>query len=187
MRNSQQVCKWIKKYRNDTFRSNKKLSKFFYMPYVVWKMGILINNIENSHFLLQILTAINMLLNHQKFQLESDYQYKSKENNVYNLWNMLKTLFYQKIDLSTQISERSTFTLLHHSQLDSGGQRYLEMTKNNSAYAKTTCWNSNRLFDFVKAIKFVQYCCNHLQAFEGDQRIVPPSQFCSFLWKLFLS
>ena len=29
MRNSQQVCIWIKKYRNDKFRSNQKLSRFF--------------------------------------------------------------------------------------------------------------------------------------------------------------
>ena len=31
----------------------------------------------------------------------------------------------------TQISERSTCTHLYHSDLDSGGQRYLEMTKNS--------------------------------------------------------
>ena len=39
----------------------------------------------------------------------------------------------------TQISERSTCTHLHHSNLDSGGQIYLKMTKIFSAYAKTTC------------------------------------------------
>ena len=31
----------------------------------------------------------------------------------------------------THIAERTTCTNLHHSDLDSGGQRYLEMTKNS--------------------------------------------------------
>ena len=58
-----------------------------------------------------------------------------------------KNMFFdQKMHFFTQISERSTCTHLHHSDLDSGGQRYLEMTNKFSAYAKTTCWwNSSRL------------------------------------------
>ena len=47
---------------------------------------------------------------------------------------------------SPQISERSTCTQLHQFDLDSGGQRYLEMTKQLLAYAKTMCWwNSSGL------------------------------------------
>ena len=54
--------------------------------------------------------------------------------------------FVQKMYFFTQISERSTCTHLHHSNLDSGGQIYLKITKILSAYAKTTCWwNSSRL------------------------------------------
>ena len=44
MGNSQQVCIWLQKYRNDKFRSDQKLKQFFYIPYVVWKISILTKN-----------------------------------------------------------------------------------------------------------------------------------------------
>ena len=52
-------------------------------------------------------------------------------------------IFYQKFTILTQISKRSTVTVLHHPDLGSGGQRHLEKTKKLHAYAKTTyCWHS---------------------------------------------
>ena len=57
-----------------------------------------------------------------------------------------KTWFFTKNVFFHPISERSTCTRLHHSNLDSGDQIYLKLTKIFSAYAKTTCWcNSSRL------------------------------------------
>ena len=61
---------------------------------------------------------------------------------------MLKACFLtkkkKKMHFFTQISERSTCRHLHLSDLEAGGQRYLEMTKKKkkkkkkSAYAKST-------------------------------------------------
>ena len=42
--------------------------------------------------------------------------------------------FDQKCNSSLKFSERSTCTHLHHSDLDSGGQRYLEITLKNSLH-----------------------------------------------------
>ena len=70
-----------------------------------------------------------------------------KEKCAKTLKHANNMFFDQKMHFFTQISERSTCTHLHHLDLDSGGQRYLEMTKKFPAYAKTTCWwNSPRLF-----------------------------------------
>ena len=55
MRSSQQVCIWINKDQNDKFRSITKIkSKFFYISYVAWKIGILTKTTENLHFWLKI-------------------------------------------------------------------------------------------------------------------------------------
>ena len=69
-----------------------------------------------------------------------------REKSVKALKHAKNIFFDQKLHFVTQILERSTFSHLHHSDLDSGGQIYLKMTKIFSAYAKTTCWwNSSRL------------------------------------------
>ena len=62
-----------------------------------------------------------------------------------------KNIFFdQKLHFFTKILERSICTHLHHSDLDSGGQIYLKMTKIFSAYAKTMCWwNSSRLYSLI--------------------------------------
>ena len=54
-----------------------------------------------------------------------------REKCVKSFATCLKHVFWPKIQFFTQISERSPCTYLHHSDLDSGGKRYLEMTKNS--------------------------------------------------------
>ena len=44
----------------------------------------------------------------------------------------------QKVHFFTQISESSTCTHLHHSELDSGGQSHLKTVETFNAYPKTT-------------------------------------------------
>ena len=61
----------------------------------------------------------------------------------------------------TQISEHSTCTHLHHSDLDSAHQRYLEMTKKFSADAKTTCLrNSSELVQYMHGMINPTRVCN---------------------------
>ena len=47
--------------------------------------------------------------------------------------------FDKKNAFFTQISVSSTGIHMHHLALDSAGQRYLEITKKFSEYAKTMC------------------------------------------------
>ena len=71
--------------------------------------------------------------------------------------------FDQKLYFFIQISERWTCTYLHHSNLDSGGQIYLKMTKIFSAYAKTTCWwNSSRLYHVLPGFSIQNAWCPYI-------------------------
>ena len=80
-----------------------------------------------------------------------------REKSLKALKHAKNIFFDQKLHFFTQISECLTCTHLHHLDLDSGGQVYLEMTKIFSAYAKTMCWwNSSRLTGQVRSSS-IQY------------------------------
>ena len=103
---------------------------------------------------------------------------------------MLKTCFLTKNAFFAQISERSTCTHLHHSDLDSGGQIDLKITKIFSAYAKTTSWwNSSGLhcinqqsrlaLEFILDLNF-QILSNYFGAFS-----VLLGQFMNIVWWMY--
>ena len=75
-----------------------------------------------------------------------------------------KTIFFdQKLNFFTHISERSTYTNLHHSDLDSGGQIYLKRTQNILCIRQ-----NNVLVEFLQTIVFRDYgfmlgCINRSQ------------------------
>ena len=75
---------------------------------------------------------------------------------------MLKNVFWTKnVYFYPNLRTLNKCTHLHHSALDSAGQKYLEMTKIFSAYAKTTCvWNSSRLV-FAGEVKRHNVCKRH--------------------------
>ena len=72
---------------------------------------------------------MSVWLNHQKFLIRQLLSIQIERDICVKASKHAKNMFLTKNTFFTQISERSTCTHLHHSDLDSRGQRYLEMTK----------------------------------------------------------
>ena len=99
----------------------KNYSKFFYIPYVVWKIGILTKNTENLHFDLKYTDNNNYVS--PEIVIRKLLSIRIEREKCVKASQHAKNMFLTKKCIFTQISERSTCTNLHHSDLDSGGQR----------------------------------------------------------------
>ena len=61
--------------------------------------------------------------------------------------------FYQKVHFYSQISERSTCTHLHHSELDKGDQCHLETVETFPEYSKTTWCEDSAALHWTRQTK----------------------------------
>ena len=157
----------------------KNLSKFFYISYVVWKIGVLTKDTENSHFWLkihrpqQVCSWISRYSN-KKVIINTNRNRKMWKASKHAKKHFFFFLIQKKMHFFTQISERSICMHLHHSDLDSGGQRYPEITKKISAYAKTTCWwKSSRATTSASALKEIcqEFCNGKIFCFSSKRYI----------------
>ena len=98
----------------------KNKSKFFQIPYVVWKIGILTKNTENVHFWLKYTYNNKYVVESPEIILSLRIE---REKYVKASPHAKKHVSWPKNTFFTQISERSTCTHLHHSDWDSGGIR----------------------------------------------------------------
>ena len=122
--NSQQVYRWIKKYRNDKFRSNQKRKQTLFTKILKIQIFDLKYTDHNKYGVELREILIRKLLS---MRIERNECVKASKH--------AKNMFFDpKMQFFTQNSERSTCKHLHHLDLDSGGQSYLEMTKKNSLH-----------------------------------------------------